>query len=141
MKDAYTNVFYDAVRETQAATGYELPHSIEAYVVMLLANYVDRPDFLPEKSFAEAYYNLSKTSDAKSLGDCCLFITGVFSHFGQRKGIQKSYYAAIGVSSYETLSLYLNGELFGTLATHFDFISEFITEVTVPRVQCRVPFR
>ena len=50
MNDAYRVAFYDVVKETQAKTGYELPEHLEAYVVMLLAYYIDRPEYLPEKS-------------------------------------------------------------------------------------------
>ena len=132
MKDAYTEVFYDIVKETQVDTGYELPEQIEAYVVMLLAHYIDRPCFLPEKSFAEAYLKLRKPANysAKELGDACLFVTGVFPTYGYKHGINRRYYQDIGTSSYEMVAEVMNGELFNSLATHFVFVSEFI-EVTI----------
>ena len=55
MKDAYSNAFYGIVRETQDKHGYELPHHLEAYVVMLLARQIDRPCFAPKTSFAETF--------------------------------------------------------------------------------------
>jgi len=132
MKDAYTEVFYDIVRETQVDTGYELPENIEAYVVMLLAYHIDRPNFLPEKSFAEAYLKLRHPASysAKELGDTCLFITGVFPTYGSKHGLNRRYYQDIGSGSYELVAEVMNGELFSTLATHFVFVSDFI-EVTV----------
>ncbi|NDB80111.1 hypothetical protein EB155_09635, partial [archaeon] len=63
MNDAYRLAFYDVVKETQATTGYDLPEHMEAYVVMLLAEFLDRPDFLPEKTFAEAYLNLKRPGE------------------------------------------------------------------------------
>ena len=48
MNDAYTTALFDVVKETSATRGYDLPEPIEAYVVMLLANFVDKPDFLPD---------------------------------------------------------------------------------------------
>ena len=132
MKDAYTEVFYDIVRETQVDTGYELPEHVEAYVVMLLAYHIDRPNFLPEKSFAEAYMRLRKPADlnAKELGDTCLFVTGVFPSYGSRHGLNRRYYQDIGSTSYEMVADVMNGELFNTLATHFVFVSDFI-EATI----------
>ena len=53
MKDEYTTAFYDIVKEASKTTGYQLPLEIEAYVVMLLADKIDKPNFLPETSFAE----------------------------------------------------------------------------------------
>lgn len=128
MKDAYTEVFYDIVQETQYRTGYDLPENIEAYVVMLLAYYIDRPNFLPENSFAEAYLKLRRPTNysAKELGDTCLFITGMFPTYGQKHGLNRKYYQDIGIGSYEMVAEIMNGELFKTLATHFVFVSDFI---------------
>ena len=126
MKDAYTNAFYGIVRETQDTHGYELPDHLEAYIVMLLAHHVERPDFLPDTSFAEKYLTIDSRKDAKSLGDTCLFVSGVFPNIGKRKGLNRHYYSTIGIGSYS--SMY--GNLFEELATHFLFLSDFI-EVTI----------
>jgi hypothetical protein len=132
MKDVYVDAFRGVVKETQATTGYELPESIEAYVVMLLAHNMERPNFLPEKSFAEAYLKLSKPYDysAKELGDACLFVTGVFPSYGRKHGLDRSYYQEIGITSYDLVAETMNGELFKTLSVHFCFVSDFIGEVT-----------
>ena len=58
MDDTYASAFYDIVKETQSKTGYELPLEIESYVVMLLASKIDKPDFLPAKTFAQCYLTL-----------------------------------------------------------------------------------
>lgn len=128
MKDAYQIAFFDIVKESNEKNGYELPEHIEAYVVMLLASYVDRPNFLPEESFAEAYFKLSRPYDysAKELGDTCLFVTGVFPTYGRRKGLNRMYFQNIGSSSYSIVAETLHGELFETLSTHFVFLSDFI---------------
>jgi len=126
MKDAYTNAFYGIVRDTQDTHGYELPDHLEAYIVMLLAHHVEHPDFLPDTSFAEKYLTIDSRKDAKSLGDTCLFVSGVFPNMGKRKGLNRSYYTNIGIGSYS--SMY--GNLFEELATHFIFLSDFI-EVTI----------
>jgi len=123
MQDAYTSAFYGVVKDTQKQTGYELPHYLEAYIVLLLASYVDKPYFEPKDSFAETFLNLT---NAKELGDTCLFVSGVFPSYGNRKGLSRKYYKDIGQSSYASM----HGEIFISLATHFDFLSDFI-EVTV----------
>ena len=132
MKDAYVNAFRDVVKETQAATGLELPESIEAYVVMLLAHNMERPNFLPERSFAEAYLKLRRPANysAKELGDACLFVTGVFPQYGRKHGLDRGYYQNIGISSYDMVSEVLNRNLFSALSTHFVFVSDFITVAT-----------
>ena len=132
MKDAYVDAFRGVVKETVDTQGYELPEPIEAYVVLLLANNMERPDFLPEHSFAEAYLKLRRPADysAKELGDACLFVSGVFPAYGARHGIKRSYYQDIGMTSYDMVAETLNGELFRQLSVHFYFLSDFIGEVT-----------
>ena len=128
MKDEYTSAFFDIVKEASETTGYQLPLEIESYVVMLLASFIDKPSFLPQKTFAQCYLTLQEQNkyDAKTLGDTCLFVRGVFPNYGKRYGIRKSYYTKIGRTSYETVSEVLHPELFGQLAKHFDFLGDFI---------------
>ena len=129
MNDTYTSALFDVVKETSATRGYDLPEPIEAYVVMLLANFVDKPDFLPD-TFGPTFMQLKTSDQAKELADTCLFVAGVFPTLGERKGISRRYYQDIGSSSYEMVAEVRHPELFNTLATHFNFLSEFI-EVTI----------
>ena len=124
MKDEYTTAFYDIVKESQKTSGFDLPHEIEAYVVMLLASKIDSPNFLPTSSFAEEFLKLKRPYkyNAKDLGDTCLFVTGVFPSYG----ISVRYYSDIGISSYSIVQEDLNAELFGLLSSKFDFIRDFI---------------
>jgi len=128
MNDAYVDAFRGIVKETKSSTGLELPENIEAYVVILLAQKMDRPDFLPEHSFAEEYLKLRRPASysAKELGDTCLFVSGAFPSYGSKHGLNKSYYQGIGITSYDMVAETLNGELFSQLSTHFIFISKFI---------------
>ena len=130
MKDEYTTAFYDLVKDTQSTTGYELPIEVEAYVVMLLADKLDKPNFLPEKSFAEAYLSLKQPYrlSAKELGDTCLFVTGVFPDYG----MSIDYYSNIGKSSYNLATTNLDIEIFELLSLKFDFVREFINIATKP---------
>ena len=125
MKDAYYTAFYDIVKDTQSSTGYDLPNHIEAYIVMLLTDFVDRDDIPPASTFTEMYLTLKSKNDAKNLGDTCLFVSGVFPEYKQRHGIQRRFYQDIGSSSYDIAST-MNDELFPVLAKHFVFLSSFI---------------
>jgi hypothetical protein len=129
MKDAYTTAFYDVVKETQAKSGMELPHHVEAYIVMLLSDFVDRNDIPPDTTFAEMFLTLRNSRQAKQLGDTCLFVAGAFPTLKAKHGINRRYYQDIGSTSYEMASD-MNANLFPVLARHFVFLSEFI-EVTV----------
>jgi len=130
MNDEYTSALFDVVKESSATRGYDLPEPIEAYIVMLLASYVNKPDFLPEQTFGQMFFKLKTTDEAKNLGDTCLFVAGVFPSIGERKGISRKYYQDIGSSSYEMVAGAQHPELFTALSTHFNFLSEFI-ETTI----------
>mgnify|MGYP003629222917 CR=1 FL=1 len=73
---------------------------------------------------------LKTSNQAKELGDTCLFVAGVFPSIGERKGLKRRYYQDIGSTSYEMVAGARHPELFNTLDTHLNFLSEFI-EVTV----------
>jgi len=122
MQDEYVSAFYDVVQETRQHTGIELPETIEHYVVVLLASHIDKSNFLPSHSFAKSFLQLKQASDAKTLGDTCLFVTGIFPDYG----IDIDYYSDIGKTSYSTVANTLNGELFSTLSVHFDIVRDFI---------------
>ena len=112
MKDFYTSAFYGVVKETQESSGYTLPIDIESYVVMLLADHLDKPNFLPESTFSESYMRLKNSRNAKELGDTCLFVTGVFPDYG----LDNDYYINFGKSSYNMISHGYNLELFTALS-------------------------
>ena len=126
MDDNYVRIFHTLVRETRTSYGFDLPGDIEQYVVMLLADHVDRPDWMPDTSFAQAYMLIQNSRDAKTVGDECLFLCGVFPDYGQRRGLDVSYYSAIGSGSYSRASRDLHKELFEDLSQHFSIVSRFI---------------
>ena len=129
MKEAYYTAFYDVVKDSQVKSGLELPHHIEAYIVMLLSDFVDRDDIPPDSTFAEMFLSIKDSTQAKKLGDTCLIVSGAFPHFKRQHGISRRYYQDIGSTSYDMASG-MNEELFPVLAKHFVFLSEFI-ELTV----------
>ena len=126
MEDAYRSAFFGIVKDTQDKTGYELPEHIESYLVMLLSHQTDRPNFLPDTSFAELFLTANTPRKRKELGDTCLFVSGVFPYIGEKRGINRSYYRDMGITSYDLLSESWQPELFAALAMHFNFLSEFI---------------
>jgi hypothetical protein len=127
MQDAYVSVFADCVRSTRLQTGIELPEHIEHYAVALLAVHVDRVDFLPRTTFAQALYSIRNARTAKELGDTCLFVTGVFPEYG----VNRRYYSDIGKTAYSTIEL----ELFRDITHSFDAIQTLINCTVSNQVQ------
>ena len=137
--DDYFNAFYEIVKETQESSGYTLPVDLESYIVMLLSHHIDKPNWLQEKSFAELYLNLAnktKRMPAKELGDKCLFLTGVFPQYANKRN-KRRYYQDIGSSSYSVVHELIPGSVFGQLSTHFVFLSDFL-ETTITKVPQKI---
>lgn len=137
MKDEYVTAFHELITETTAKYGYSLPTDIEAYLVMLLSSYVEQPDFLPKPGFAENYLQLSvrKPYHAKQLGDVCLFVTGVFPEYGNRAGLNVTYFTNIGKTSYHVASVNMNNTLFDILCQHFQICTEVLNAATNKKPQ------
>ena len=127
MHDAYHSTFARIVNDTREQTGIELPMHIEHYVVCLLAHHVDTVDFLPKPTFAQALYSIRTSTDAKLLGDACLFTSGVFPTYRQTR-----YIVDIGASAYSSI----HTDLFADLSQHFAYVSNFI-DVTVNQARTR----
>ena len=132
--DAYINVFRECIVDTTRQTGYYLPEEFEAYLAILLGSFLDKPDFLPEHSFAKAYMSVheNKNMTAKQLADVCLFVVGVFPNIGSKHNISHNYYKNIGISSYDIVSKDFNSNLFGMLRDHFDLATRIISISTRP---------
>ena len=132
MKDEYITAFHDVIKETTESYGYTIPVDVEAYIVMLLSSFVERPDFLPKPSFAEQYLQLARQDPyhAKDLGDICLFVTGVLPDYGTKAGLRPDYFISIGQGSYYVASHRLNTNLFTVLCQNFDLLSNILQSAT-----------
>jgi len=132
MKDSYVNAFREVVVATTQENGFDIPESVECYIVMLLANFMEQPNFLQDEGVGRALFMLEhpKQKSAKELGDACLFVSGVFPHYGRRYGISRKYYIDVGATSYDIVSNYLHPELFGILSKNFEFVSTIIETST-----------
>ena len=87
---------------------------------MLLAEHIDKDNFLPKKSFAESYLTISKSRNAKELGDTCLFVSGVFPAYGDT-----DYFVGIGRSSYNKITT-LNCDLWLGTSQYRDFSPDYV---------------
>jgi len=129
MQDQYVNAFFNLLQEKKSKFGFSLPDPLEVYTVMLLAHFLDKKDFLPKKTFAQSYLELNNTdkSNAKKLGDICLFMTGVFPEYNNHKGFSVKYYSEIGKSSYQIAMDYSGFSIFNMLTKNFDFVRNYIS--------------
>ena len=135
MRDSYTWTFYQVVKDVQAKTGLELPQRMETHITLLLAQHMDKVEFLPKKSFIETYLELQHTDltyksgieAVKKLADQCLFLTGVFPDYNKRYGFSVDYFSTLGQECYSIANSLSNDELFSSLSKNFTFARDFIS--------------
>lgn len=107
MKQIYVSAFFDIVKETEEQTGFEMPEPVEAYIVYLLADRVEKNTLIPDPSFAEKYlelYHAREVEDIRVFADDCLFFTSLCPNYGNKRGLDMDYYCTLGISSYYTYS-------------------------------------
>lgn len=95
--------FQELVKEHEYETGFEMPLSLEAYIVDLLTDRLNRVEIIPQPSFAERYLQLHQTptvSAMKDYADSALFFCSIMPEYGRRRGLSMDYYATLGISTY-----------------------------------------
>ena len=123
----YYQTWFNVVDETRQRYSWPIPVYITQYMSAVLANYVDKPDWQPEPSWAETLMTLSSALDAKELGDQALIAAGIFPTMFYKKGIKEDYFHSIGRSSYSQAQK-INQELFGVMSRNFVFISHCVMQ-------------
>lgn len=135
MRDSYTWIFYQTVKDVQARTGLELPLRMESHITLLLADHMDKVNFLPKKSFIQSYLELQNTDlnsnsgikSVRKLADQCLFLTGVFPDYNKKYGFNVDYFSGIGQECYSLANNLCKDELFDSLSKNFAFARDFIS--------------
>ncbi len=131
--------FFDQVGAAQSRAGAVLPCEVEAYVVHLLAAFVQRPAVAGRRSGPLALQYLAARSQEGSarahalrqVGDRALFIAGVVPHSLDRTPVKLGYVRSLGSTAYRQVSEG-HGPLavFNALADHFAAAAEVISEAT-----------
>lgn len=87
-------------------TGIRMPEALHWYVCDLLVDRLNRVDIIPDPSFGERYLELYSELDLsqfKDYADSALFFCSLMPEYGNRRGLDMSYYATLGISTYYSL--------------------------------------
>ena len=119
----YYQAWFTVIDQAKHQHGWPIPIYIEQYMSAVLANYVDKPDWQPQPSWAETLLSVQSASAAKMLGDQALFASAMFPTMLEKKGIGPDYFHKIGKVSYSQAER-INYNLFNTLSRNFEFLAE-----------------
>jgi len=109
--------------------GFAAPPLLIDYLTELLASRLRRVDIIPEPSFAECYLNLYRSkqfSDQRQFADSALFFVSLMPEYGQRRGLDINYYAAMGISAYYSYGDLVGDPRFTQLGNWFYYLQRFL---------------
>lgn len=124
-----TSQFFDHLTEHRDRTGFAASDQLLTYLADLLAERLDRVDFIPEPSFAERYlelYSCQRLSEFKDYADSSLFFVSLLPKYGQRRGLDLEYYANLGISVYYTLGDLSKDQRYTQLGNWFYHLQKFL---------------
>lgn len=120
-----TGLWHDIIHEAEAACTIFLKEEIEAYLVFLLARYVNKPQIVKQiiaKEFMEglkhSHHHHQRALAMQEVGDKCLIFSGLFPQIAEKRLVKISYFVNIGQASYESIS-HKSTDLYGMLARQF----------------------
>lgn len=121
--------FYDLLSAHADRVGFTAPDLLIVYLTELLSSRLDRVDIIPDPSFAERYLQLYTEHDLgqfKDYADSALFFTSLMPEYGRRRGLDMSYYATLGISTYYSLGDLAEDDRYTQLGNWFYTLQRFL---------------
>ena len=116
-------------------TGFQLPELLSWYLSDLMAERLRRVDIIPEPSFAERYLQLYQEQNLgafKDYADSALFFVSLMPEYGRRRGLDLSYYATLGISTYYALGDLAEDPRYTQLGNWFYHLQHFLASALHP---------
>ena len=120
-------IFRSLLTDCWNRQGFKCPRYLTEYITQLLAARIDRPDWQPKSTYAEAYLKIRTPIQALELGNTCFFARSVFPEMGRRRGIPSEYFVELGQGCYGHVLSY-NEQLPAVRQLYRAF--EFVAEMT-----------
>jgi len=133
--------FQQLVEDHSEAVGFAAPQSLRDYLALILAERFDRPGFIPEPTFAEAYlrlYSAYRPGVYREFADSTLVFCSLLPEYGQRRGISRDYYASLAISTYYTLADLAHDDRYTQLGNWFYTCQGFLCSLLHPQRHLRL---
>jgi len=120
------------------SVGFTAPAPLIEYLTDLLAARLRDRDIMPQPSFAERYlmlYQTGRFGDIREFGDDTLFFVSFSPEWGQRRGLDLDYFAAMGISAYYTYSDLVHDDRFTQLGNWFYDLQRFLNSALRPNTR------
>jgi hypothetical protein len=126
-------LWQNIIHEAELANSIILSHELEAYVVMLMLRYMDKPELAREIIATKLLEGLNNTpakreSSLQKVGDICLLFSGLFPGLAEKRLVKISYFINIGRGAYATVSRTSN-DIFSLLSQQFVAIMDVLQSI------------
>lgn len=128
-----TGLWHEIIHEAEAACTIFLKEELEAYLVFLLARYVNKPEMMKQIIAQEFMEGLKHSHNQRAVamqevGDKCLLFSGLFPQMAEKRLVKVSYFVNIGQASYESIS-HKSTDLYGMLARQFVSLMDILQSI------------
>jgi hypothetical protein len=118
------NLFRQLLEENWDKSNFRCPMHVKDYIVRILVEKLEKPDWEPKKSFAISYLEVKNPAQSLILGNTCFFARAVFPNKGGKKGMGGKYYVELGQGCYSHVLTYSYLPAVETLRDHFEYCAE-----------------
>lgn len=129
------DIIYQHLDTHSRETGFELPELLAWYLADLLTERLRRVDLIPDPSFGERYLQLYHEHDLgvfKDYADSALFFVSLMPDYGRRRGLDMTYYATLGISTYYSLADLSEDPRYTQLGNWFYHLQRFLNTALRP---------
>jgi hypothetical protein len=126
-------LWQNIIHEAEIACSTTLPDELEAYVVMLMLRYMDKPELTRQIMATQLLEGLKQHASAREaslqrVGDACLLFSGLFPGLAEKRLVKISYFINLGRGAYATVSRTSN-DLYALLAQQFVAIMDILQSI------------
>lgn len=121
--------FYQHLEDHATRVGFAAPPLLLIYLADMLAQRLRRVDIIPDPSFAERYLELYTETDLaafKDYADSSLFFVSLLPEYGVKRGLDMTYYASLGISTYYSLADLSEDDRYTQLGNWFYHLQRFL---------------
>jgi hypothetical protein len=122
-------LWHEVLHEAESACSTTLTHELEAYLVLLLLRYTNKPEMGKKIMATDLMLGLNQGAQQRDLalqgvGDTCLLFSGLFPGIAEKRLVKISYFINIGRGAYIAISK--SNDFFSMLAQQFVSIMDIL---------------
>lgn len=129
------DIIFHHLHTHSQSVGFGMSEVLAWYLADLLTDRLRRVDIIPQPTFAERYlllYTEHKLSEFKDFADSALFFVSIMPEYGRSRGLDITYYASLGISTYYTLGDLSEDPRYTQLGNWFYIIQRFLASALHP---------